>query len=87
MISFPTIGELYKAGRVSHAQLYTAVSAYLIDPTITVYPLADGVVINPFGAVRANSHATRVLAKPDATEAVKRNAVRAAILVSRPVEV
>ena len=80
----PTIGELFKAKAVTEADVGAAVDAFMTDPTTTLFILGEGYGVDLAAAVAAQAWATREMAHPDATDHLKRHAVRTAILLARP---
>ncbi len=80
----PTIGELFKAKAVTEADVAAAVDAFMADPTTTLFMLGEGYGVDLAAAVATQAWATREMANPEATEHLKRHAVRTAILLARP---
>lgn len=80
----PTIGELFKAKAVTPEDVAAAVDAFMADPTTTLFMLGEGYGVDLAAAVAAQAWATREMANPDATEHIRRHAVRTAILLARP---
>ena len=56
----------------------------MADPTTTVFLFGDGYRIDLAKAVRSHEWASVTVATKDATEHLKRAAVRSAILLARP---
>ena len=86
MANDPTFGDLYKAKSIIEADLDAAVDAFMTDPSLTTFQMSEGFDLDPHGAVSASPFALGMLAKPDAKPTSKRNAVRTAILLARPVK-
>lgn len=80
----PTTGELYKAMTLTEADIGAAVDAYMTDPTTTDFLFGDGYRIDLAEAVRTHEWASVTVGTKDATEHLKRAAVRTAILLARP---
>lgn len=80
----PTIGELFKAKAVTAEDVGAAVDAFMADPTTTLFMLGEGYGVDLAAAVAAQAWATREMANPDATDHIRRHAVRTAILLARP---
>lgn len=80
----PTTGELFKAEAITDADIAAAVDAFMADPAISDHPLGDGYRLDLAGAVRAHEWASGTTANKDATDHLKRAAVRTAILLARP---
>ncbi|QDI81055.1 hypothetical protein E8E01_11720 [Methylorubrum populi] len=79
----PTVGELFKAKAVTDEQVNAAVEAYLATPDTSEHPIADGYSLDLGGAVAGHRWASEVVANTEATENLKRAAVRTAILLAR----
>ena len=84
MATNPTTGELFKAKSLTDADIDAAVDAFMADPTTTLFVLKDGYRIDLAAAVRTHEWASVTVGTKDATEHLKRVAVRTAILLSRP---
>ena len=84
MATNPTTGELYKAKAVTEADIVTAVDAFMADPTTTAFLFGEGFSIDLAEAVRSHEWASVTVGTKDATEHLKRLAVRTAILLARP---
>ena len=84
MATNPTTGELYKAKALTEADIVAAVDAFMADPTTTAFLFGEGVSIDLPEAVRAHEWASVTVGTKDATEHLKRLAVRTAILLARP---
>ncbi|MCP1539024.1 hypothetical protein [Methylorubrum extorquens] len=78
-----TVGELFKAKAVTDEQVNAAVEAYLADPETSAYRLTGGYSINLLDAVSRHSFSQQVLSNPNASQPLKRDAVRTAILLAR----
>jgi hypothetical protein len=78
-----TLGEHYRAGRLTDEALNAAIAGYLLDPAPGPRGIADGIMLDIAAAVLASPYATEVLEREDATPAQKRTAVRTAILLAR----
>jgi hypothetical protein len=78
----PTVGELFKAKAVTDEQVNAAVETYLSDLEASIFPIADGYVIDVDAAVVKHLWASHILANQEASTSDKRNAVRTAILLA-----
>jgi hypothetical protein len=78
----PTTGALLRAGRLFDDDVHAAVSAHLADPKPGPRLIAKGVTVDVAAAVAASEWAARIL-EEDMSEAVRRMAVRTAILLVR----
>lgn len=87
MAQNPTTGELFKAKAVLEADVVAAVDTYMADPGTTAFLFGDGYRIDLAEAVRSHGWASVTVATKDATEHLKRIAVRTAILLARPEKV
>ena len=79
-----TTGELFKANAILEVDVVAAVDAFMVDPTTTLFVLGEGYRIDLAAAVRDHEWASVTVATKDATEHLKRAAVRTAILLARP---
>lgn len=79
----PTVGELFKAGVVTHDELNTLIDAVLDGRMGERAELAEGYALDVVAAVKANAFATAVLRDKTSTTGARRTAVRAAILLAR----
>jgi len=80
----PTTGDLFKAKTLTEEDLAAAVDAFMADPTTTAFLFGDGYWIDLAEAVRSHEWASVTVGTKDATEHLKRTAVRTAILLARP---
>lgn len=80
-----TTGELYKAKAILEADVVAAVDTFMADPTTTAFLFGDGYRIDLAEAVHSHEWASVTVGTKDATEHLKRTAVRTAILLARPV--
>ncbi|POR42688.1 hypothetical protein [Methylobacterium sp. V23] len=87
MAENPTTGDLYKAKAILDADVVAAVEAFMADPTTTAFLFSDGYRIDLAEAVSSHEWAKVTVANRDATEHLKRVAVRTAILLARPEKV
>jgi hypothetical protein len=78
-----TLGDLYKAKRLTDDDLTAAVAGYLADPTPGQSEIAEGVRLDIGAAVLESPYATEILAREGAPEAQRRMAVRTAILLAK----
>ncbi|KQO66052.1 hypothetical protein ASF22_05130 [Methylobacterium sp. Leaf87] len=83
----PTTGELSKAKAVTEADIVAAVDAFMADPGTTAFLFGEGYRLDLAEAVRAHEWASVTTANKDATDHLKRAAVRTAILLARPEKV
>ncbi|KQP62797.1 hypothetical protein [Methylobacterium sp. Leaf112] len=79
-----TTGELFKAKAVTEADIVAAVDAFMADPGTTAFLFGEGYRLDLAEAVRAHEWASVTTANEDATDHLKRAAVRTAILLARP---
>ena len=80
-----TTGDLLAQSLVTEDDLTAAVNAYLTDPSTTrQFPLGAAYTLNLIAAVRVHKYAGRTLNDPDASDSLKRAAVRKAILLAQP---
>jgi len=84
MAENPTTGELFKANSILEADVVAAVDAFMADPTTTALMFGDGYRIDLAEAVSSHEWAKVTVANKEATEHLKRAAVRNAILLARP---
>ena len=84
MAENPTTGELFKAKAILEADVVAAVDAFMADPTTTLVVFGEGYRIDLAAAVRNHEWASVTVATKDATEHLKRAAVRTAILLAQP---
>lgn len=81
----PTLGELYKGKKVLEEEIMAAIDAYVADPTTGLFMIGEGYGVDLAAAVAANGWATERFNAKEATESHKRQAVRTALLLARPV--
>ena len=86
MAENPTTGELYKAKAILDADVVSAVDAFMTDPSTTAFLFGDSYQIDLAEAVRSHERASVIMGNTDATEHLKRTAVRTAILRARPLK-
>ncbi|POR40016.1 hypothetical protein [Methylobacterium sp. V23] len=79
-----TTGDLFKAKAILEADVVTAVDAFMADPTNREFLFGDGYRIDLAEAVQSHEWAKVTITNTDATEHLKRVAVRTAILLARP---
>ncbi|MBB2964576.1 hypothetical protein [Methylobacterium sp. R2-1] len=79
----PTVGELFKAKAATGEQVNATVDACLAQYETSAHPIADGYSLDLGDAVAAHRWATQVMGLFDATQSLKRGAVRTAILLAR----
>ena len=84
MAEKPTTGELYKAKALIEDDVAAAVDAFMAAPSTTDFLFGDGYRIDLAEAVRSHEWASVTVDNKDATEHLKRVAVRTAILLARP---
>jgi hypothetical protein len=82
-----TTSELFKAKAVSDADIAAAVGAFMADQNTSAFLFGEGYRIDLAEAVRAHEWASVTTANKDATDHLKRAAVRTAILLARPEKV
>ena len=83
MADHSTLGDHYRAGRLTDEALNAAIAGYLIDPAPGPREIADGIMLDIAAAVLASPYATEVLAREGTTPTQKRSAVRTAILLAK----
>ncbi|KQP10119.1 hypothetical protein ASF28_02880 [Methylobacterium sp. Leaf99] len=79
-----TTGELFKAKAVTETDIAAAVDAFMADPSKSTFLFGEGYRIDLAEAVRAHEWASVTAVNKDATDHLKRAAVRTAILLARP---
>ncbi|GEP04011.1 hypothetical protein [Methylobacterium oxalidis] len=79
-----TVGDLFKAKAVTDDDVRAAVETYMADPATTLFVMGEGYGLDLAEAVQAHEWAKVMTANPNATEHLKRAAVRTAILLARP---
>jgi hypothetical protein len=84
MAENPTTGELYKAKSILEADVVAAVDAFMADPSMTSFLFCNDYQIDLAEAVSRHEWAKVTVANKEATEHLKRVAVRTAILLARP---
>jgi hypothetical protein len=84
MAENPTTGDLYKAKAILDADIVATVDAFMAEPTTTTFLFGDGYRIDLAEAVSCHEWAKVTVANKEATEHLKRVAVRTAILLARP---
>lgn len=84
MVENLTIGALYRAKVLTAEDVEAAVDAFLVDPTTTTFMIGRGYQIDLAEAVRAHEWASVTIGTKDATEHLKRTAVRTAVMLARP---
>ena len=82
----PTTGDLFKAKAILDGEVNVAVDAYLATPDMGPYPIAKGYRLDIAAAVEASDFAQKSLADAGLDDDQRRNAVRTAILLARPVK-
>ena len=79
-----TTGELFKAKEILDEDIAAAVDAFMANPTgATAIPLGEGYELDAIAAVAASKFAREAMVSPDASDHLKRAAVRTAILLAR----
>lgn len=81
-----SVSDLVHARKIGRFNLDAAVEAFLANPKIGVFKLAPGFILDLTVAARADRHATATLGEPTAKGSSRRAAVRAALLLARPIE-
>ena len=84
MAEHPTIGELFKAKTITGAEVDAAVDVFMRDATVSLFRFDSGHALDPSAAVKAHPWAKATVANQEATEHLRRGAVRTAILLARP---
>ena len=86
MASNPTVSDLFKAAKVTDAEIKAAVETYLSGSKPGPHRFACGYVINVADAVQADQPAKAAVNHPDRLVKFKRNMVRTAVLLAHPVK-
>lgn len=81
-----SVGDLLQAKAFTRADLDAAIEAFLANPKIGPFALASGLTVDLTAAVKADRHATAILAEPTAKGGSRRAAVKSALLLARPLE-
>ncbi|MCJ2034597.1 hypothetical protein [Methylobacterium sp. J-068] len=76
--------ETYKAKAVIEEDVVAAIAAFMTDPTPSPFVIGDEYRLDLAAAVRAHEWASVTVRTKDATENLKRAAVRTASLLARP---
>lgn len=84
MAENPTTSELYKAKAILDANVAAAVDVFMADPMTTLFVFGDGYRLDLAAAVRSHTWAAATVSSAEATDHLKRAAVRTAILLARP---
>jgi hypothetical protein len=84
MAENPTTGELYKAKTITGDEIEAAADVFLCDPTVSTFRFESGHTLNVSASVEGHAWSKSTVANPEATEHLKRQAVRTAILLARP---
>lgn len=79
-----SVGELFKAKAVVDDDVVKAVDAYMKEPTTGLFPIGDGYQLDLAATVEGHPWAKAEVARADASEDLKRHAVRTAILLAYP---
>ena len=83
----PTVGELVKAKAITDEQVSAAVEAYCNDPTTAGFMISDDYAVNLLDAVTVHDPTRWTLLDPESSRALKRGAIRMAILHARALKV
>lgn len=86
MATNPTVSDLLKSGEITDAQVRAAVDAVLANPKVGPFELTRDWLLDLAKALMADRHAGAVIKEPTAKAAIKRAAVRSAVLLARPVK-
>ncbi|GJE43974.1 hypothetical protein [Methylobacterium soli] len=81
-----TTQELIETGAISWGELWQAIDIFVSDPEADTVDLGARYSLNLHAAIDASVLAKDLLSKPLADEHLMRAAVRAAILLARPVK-
>ncbi|MER2269091.1 hypothetical protein [Methylobacterium oxalidis] len=84
MAETPTIGELFKAKEIGEEEVDAAITGYLAGALDEVVVFADTYRVNVAAAVKAVPKLRDRAHDPDASEFLKRIAVRTALMLARP---
>jgi hypothetical protein len=79
-----TVGDLYRAGGITDADLRSAAIAYLADPLMKAHVFPSGYCLDIGAAVQSNEWALAQYRSPATNAVMKRVAVRTAIMMARP---
>jgi hypothetical protein len=84
MAKRPMTLDLFATLDIVDDDVSAVVDAYLADPTSGTVAFGEGYRINPAAAVASHPFARTLMTQPWADEALRRAAVRAAILLAEP---
>ncbi|AWN39599.1 hypothetical protein [Methylobacterium durans] len=84
MAETPTISELFKAKEISEEEIDTAITDYVAGALDEFVVFADIYRVNMAAAVQAHPQLRDRAHDPDASEFLKRIAVRTALMLARP---
>ncbi|GJE42741.1 hypothetical protein AEGHOMDF_1914 [Methylobacterium soli] len=84
MVKLPTIGELLQNGDISEDDLQAAISTCVSDPKLTHVVVGKAYRVTLGGTLKTSSFSGRTVRDPEASEGLKRAAVRKALLLARP---
>jgi len=79
-----TLWDLVTAERIAIEDVGTAIDAYLADPATRAHPIGPDHVFDLAAAVAAHALAPATMVNVDANEPSRRMAIRAALLMARP---
>ena len=86
MAERPTIRDLMQYGEIRSAHLTAAVDTYFRAPQTTAYAIGGAHVLDLARAIRRSAEARLILADDTLPDDAKRDAVRTAILLARPLK-
>ncbi|MER2265278.1 hypothetical protein [Methylobacterium oxalidis] len=84
MAETPTISELFKAKEIAEDEIDVAITDYVAGASDEVVVFADTYKVNVAAAVEAVPQLRDRAHNPDASEFLKRIAVRTALMLARP---
>lgn len=82
-IDLPTVDALRRERIILATQINSVIEAYLDNPEITAYPIAEGYIVNLRAAVRNDEWAWKIARDPAASARLKRGTIWTAILLPR----
>ena len=78
-----TIGELLRQGLISQDDVDAAVDAAAAAPSTKHVPVGGGYLLNLLNFLRAHTFTSRILRDPDASQSLKKAALRKVIQMAR----
>lgn len=84
MFSHPIVLDHYGARKIRDEDIDAAVDAYFRDPSTSVHPIGNDILIDIAAAIEGSAYVRLALGNQGVPDAQKRQAIRAAILLARP---